>query len=545
MKIKFIGATKGVTGSCTLLHHEESNTKMLVDCGGYVEGKNSQWVNAQDFPFNPKELKFVFLTHAHFDHCGLLPKLYKDGFVGSVYCTRATGELAKLILHDSQKHSLVYDESDVNKIRFFYIDDDSRFGWGKQVCLADSLRVSFIRSSHILGAAGVQINWGFTSSSVGKNIQFSGDIGSNSEKNTYLPLMKSNHFPFPDTDYLVVESTYGGRNREARYKSATERRLKLKEIVENIIFKNDGKLMIPAFAMHRAQEIFIDLFYVLENMIDVDQMARYLSTRIGYNKAEFRVVFDSPMMSNIANVYSSELFRRTKSEKNQYLQESLEEEIPKLQELIEKQYYKFSRFEGVIFTKSKYKTNTNREREVKQSSIIVASGGMCETGPILEYMDMLEGCEKNAIIFTGFLSSNSRGRQILNGSDDKFKAQVFDMAPFYSGHADEQDILEYVFDLGGREQNNSTYIFINHGTVEGKTALTESILTKNKVLDKSQRHVQGVYSLMGDETWFDLDKGAFEKVPGELAFAEVGGLINKIYSLEHKIDLLLSNLKIG
>lgn len=553
MKMKFIGAHSGVTGSCTLLFESRTNTSFLVDCGGFIGGNDAEWKNAQRFPFDPVELKFVLLTHAHFDHCGLLPKLYKEGFVGQVYCTRATAKLARIILLDAQKHSRLYDRDDVNRISFKYVDDDPRFGWGKPISLVDGLRVNFFRSSHIVGATSIQVNWGVTPDSRGKSIHFSGDIGPNFDENCYLPLMKSNQKPFPSTDYLVVESTYGGRNREIDYSSSSIRRQKLKEHIEDVVFKNNGKLLLPSFSMHRAQELLADLNYVVEHMLDKDLADTFFAGK-EQKSARLKIAFDSKMLSQVSKVYANELLARNqRSGKLLYANERLFEEFSDIADVLQSGYKRFTNINGFIKfvqheeTKKKYDTQKLKEmldRRIAESNIIVASGGMCETGPIIDYLKDIGDNVNNAIVFTGFLSEGSRGLRILNGEEPAIKAKIFNMSSYYSGHADEAGVLKYIFDLNGYAQDPKmmTKIIINHGNHQSKLAMADAINARKSQANKPERLVGDVFPLNGEKLWLDLDEGQFIEEEVRFDRSQIVKLDEKVTRLEEKINLILDRL---
>jgi metallo-beta-lactamase family protein len=178
--MKFIGAVSGsLTGSCTFLHHQESNTNILVDCGMFQGETQADKKNTEDFAFDASKIDVVLLTHAHIDHCGLIPKLYKNGFTGKVITTEATAKISKLMMADSAKISQLYEEKHCDKVQFSYVE------YAKPKTIATDLRVNFSRGSHILGAASVNIAW--IQENEFKNITFSGDVGCNSEKNhTYL-----------------------------------------------------------------------------------------------------------------------------------------------------------------------------------------------------------------------------------------------------------------------------------------------------------------------------------------------------------------------
>ncbi len=258
MKIKFVGGVERVTGSCTWCKTE--NIEFLVDCG-MIQGEiHDNFENKKEFPFNTKNLKFVILTHAHLDHCGLIPRLYKEGFTGKVICTKVTAKLTKEILYDSVKICSFYEKEDIDKMQYSYFEDRKKFKWGILSPIDNDLFATVYRSSHILGSVSVGILSGKDGS--GKGIYFSGDIGNNSEANIYQFLLKHRHTPGKYFKYVVCESTYGGKIRDDSEKSFENRINKLEEVILKTTEKG-GTLLIPAFSLHRTQEILFDLYYLL------------------------------------------------------------------------------------------------------------------------------------------------------------------------------------------------------------------------------------------------------------------------------------------
>ncbi|MBN2657350.1 MAG: MBL fold metallo-hydrolase [Calditrichaeota bacterium] len=258
MKMKFIGAVETVTGSCTMLEYESGGTtRFLVDCGMH-QGEEGQ--SFSGFSFDPSAIHSVFLTHAHLDHCGLIPLLYKNGFKGKVYCTSATADASREILIDGARVSRLYEVSDVDHINYKKVDHDSDFKWGKSIPVARDVFFYFLRSSHILGAVSVGLTW-IDEEEKRKTITFSGDLGATDSKNSQSLLLKDNQYPFngDGNDFIVLESTYGGSRKKVR--KAGERLDRLYEIISD--FFSDGTqqtLIIPSFSLHRSQEILFDLF---------------------------------------------------------------------------------------------------------------------------------------------------------------------------------------------------------------------------------------------------------------------------------------------
>jgi Cft2 family RNA processing exonuclease len=260
VKITFYGAIGQVTGSCTHLHYSESGTQFLVDCGMVQGTLHADFENAQPFPFEAKALKFVLLTHAHLDHCGLIPRLYKEGFQGKVICTRATARLAKAVMLDSSRilQGSLYSKYDVEKVNFDHLDKREDFVWGKQTRLDDGLSFYAIRSAHILGACAIGIVWREGDASNMKSLLFSGDVGPTTETCRSSYLLKETQGPYKSTNYVVMESTKG-KSADSEFQTREARLEQLRDLVEKEVVSGKRKLLIPAFSVHRMQEVLYDL----------------------------------------------------------------------------------------------------------------------------------------------------------------------------------------------------------------------------------------------------------------------------------------------
>jgi len=263
LMIKFVGGIESTTGSCTWLKYNQTETEFLVDCGIFQDQNNIFLDNnTKKFPFKPDRIKFVLLTHAHLDHCGLIPRLYDEGFVGSVICTRATAEITQKILLDASKIDAPYNTKSISKVRFYCIDDKLNFKWGIFSPIDKDIYICFFRSSHILGSVSISINAGKSKNN--KIIHFSGDIGNNTSENSYQSLLKKRHTPRENIDLIILESTYGNRCRESSYSSFENRINFLEKVIEKTIYNKRGKLIIPAFSLHRSQDILFDIYYILK-----------------------------------------------------------------------------------------------------------------------------------------------------------------------------------------------------------------------------------------------------------------------------------------
>jgi len=275
MQFRFIGATGGhVTGSCTHFYYPRKDSQFLVDCG-LVQGEGDDFKkNSSAFPFEPSEIDFVLLTHAHQDHCGLIPKLYKDGFKWKVICTKATARLTRLSLLDSAFHNEgLFSEGDVDCIRFDHIDDRQEFGWSRLLPIADDLFASFTRSAHILGATSITIGW-LNQSSEKEYLVMSGDLGNNTKDNPYQPLLAGRQGIFGYPKAIIVESTYGGKDRD-QASSDHEGRLEcLRKIIQEEVFDKKSLVLIPAFSLQRTQELLFDLVLTFQRHFSSQELSQ-------------------------------------------------------------------------------------------------------------------------------------------------------------------------------------------------------------------------------------------------------------------------------
>lgn len=263
MRVRFLGASDGhVTGSCTHFYYDRKKTQFLVDCG-LVQGEGNDRIdNSRPFAFHPPDIAFVLLTHAHQDHCGLIPRLYKEGFTGKVICTRATAQLANISLMDSVRHvNGLYSADNVKQIQFHCIDEREGFGLSRMLPIHNDLFASFSRSAHILGATSITIGW-LNDRDEKVCMVMSGDLGNNTKANPYQPLLAGRQGIFGYPEAIVVESTYGSRARETKFSDFDGRIAVLKEIIETEVFKKKSLVVIPAFSLQRTQEVLIDIFQI-------------------------------------------------------------------------------------------------------------------------------------------------------------------------------------------------------------------------------------------------------------------------------------------
>jgi len=459
MKIKFLGAAKGVTGSCFLV--EIGDSKMLIDCGMYQE-KTLNERNYMPFEFVPSEIDHLFLTHAHLDHCGLIPKLVKDGFKGKIYCSFQTLELAKVILFDAAKIQEINQRMNNNGIRneLLYSSSDVEYALTKfspiklmdEVNLDGNISVKFLPVGHILGAASVFIK------SKEKNILFSGDIG-----RTNQSIIKSfNDYSYTDIkpDYIVMESLYGGRIHEPKDEN-------INILIESInkIKKNKGKILMPVFSMHRAQEILEIFNYLI------------ISKSL---ESDFEIYLDSPMAIEICRIYLNNI-----NEFNNHAEY-----------LGNKVNYVFNGDvrKGEIsirqedrFIPGNLKTILKQKKSKKlinaTNAVIMAGSGMADGGRIVKHL--YNGLERpeNIVLLVGFQAEETLGRRLGDGeknvtiSDKEIivRAEIKYLRGF-SAHADENDLMVWLnmFDISQLEN-----VFLVHAEEEGSVNFGNKLLKSN------------------------------------------------------------------
>jgi len=456
MNVSFLGAAETVTGSCHLV--ESGNTKFLIDCGMF-QGLDMESRNRLDFKFDPSEIDFVILTHAHLDHCGLLPKLTKHGFAGKIYMTPPTSEIVELILKDSAKiqegnaryakkqfglgderATSIYDTVDsLNTIAKF---ESVRFNSEKEI--APGIRFKLIRAGHILGAASVLIEV------EGKLIVFSGDIGRDDQ--SLIKKFQLDEWSFDNNknsiDMIVMESLYSGLEHPDRNISEE----KLVDII-NKTHKRDGNVMIPVFSLHRLQQVE----EILENSINKGGISQ-----------DVQIFSDTPLGNKATLVYTS-----NRSELNEEFRQSI----------------------------SKNKNNNNQERYYgniriirhhreslgllkKKNAIIMAGSGMAAGGRIVSHLHAGLKSSSNSVIFVGFQAEGTLGRKLVDGSSEveifkhkiKINAEIYYLKGF-SAHADNDDLLMW---LDSIPKKMSTKIFLVHAELE-RSNLFKTILADRDI----------------------------------------------------------------
>ncbi|HRT61530.1 MAG TPA: MBL fold metallo-hydrolase [Syntrophales bacterium] len=446
MILKFNGAAREVTGSC--FHLSRNGLQMLVDCGMH-QGIGAEDRNRNPFPFRPEAIDYLFLTHAHIDHSGLIPKLVKDGFRGRIITTPATADLARVLLADSANIQEKDAEWETKKIlrtgervtvKPLYTAEDAaaslplfdRVPYGRIERLRDGVRYRFTDAGHILGSGTIEL-W-YRSGNGEKKIVFSGDIGKKGNPIINDPEHTS------ETDYVVVESTYGNRRHKGLEESIDE----LAEAVTET-FRRGGNVLIPAFAVGRTQ----DILYILNKLVREGRLS------------PFNVYVDSPLAEEATKVYCSH-------------PELCDEEAKKL----------FGRKGGRKALKIHFTGSVEASQKlnrIRQGAVIIAGSGMCEGGRIRHHFKHSLWRPECSIVFTGFQARGTLGRMIVDGAKSvtvlkekiAVKARVYTIGGF-SAHADQRELLEWL----GLFRNHPK-VFIVHG--EENVALDFEKAVKEKL----------------------------------------------------------------
>jgi len=433
MKIKFCGAAGQVTGSCYLV--ETNKRKFLIDCGMF-QGSSFD-LNYESFPFNPKDIDFVILTHAHIDHSGRLPMLFKQGFRGTVYATSATCDLVSIMLRDSG-HIQEFEAKWRSKKRLrkglepvepLYTVEDTlivndyllKQSYDKWIVIDKNIEFMFKDAGHLLGSSIVILK-------VRENkkehiITFSGDLG-----NFNIPIIRDYEY-IDYTDYLIIESTYGNRYHETRAQEIKS----LYDVIVNTV-KSGGNVIIPAFSVGRTQEIL----YILNQYIDIEQKKELKN---------IEVYLDSPLAKE-----ALEVFEKHKECYDEETLKLLENDIDVLH------------FENLHIVETVEESQALNE---KQGVVIISASGMCEAGRIKHHLKHNIWKKNTSIIFVGYQAEGTLGRRILDGQKKVkiFGEEMVVNANIYSisslsGHADLGGLLNWVKNI---KNGVSKKIFVTHG----------------------------------------------------------------------------------
>ncbi len=454
MKITFLGATRTVTGSNFLV--EGAGKKFLVDCGMYQGSNKEEGKNHEPFDFNINEIDFMLLTHAHIDHSGRIPKLYTEGYRNPIFATKATVDLCSIMLPDSG-HIQEQEIEWRNRKRMregkpalppLYTAQDAidtmeifkSVEYDEIIEIDPNIHVRFNDAGHMLGSAIIEI-W-VTEDGKQTKAVFTGDLGNND-----IPLLSSPTM-IDNTDYLVMESTYGSR---LHLRNDDKANLFLDIVAETL--DKGGTVVIPSFAVGRTQEILYELNGLKEKDDDEEFKRKYKTLMSA------PVYVDSPLA-----ISATEIFRKNANlfdEETQALIESGDNPLE---------------FPGLQFTKTADESKALNEKN--ESAIIISASGMCEVGRIKHHLKHHLWDPNSTILFVGYQAPGTLGRRLVDGEkmvkifgeEIAVNARI-EYIEGYSGHADQEWLLNFIYSFITKPK----HIFLVHGEPDSQEVLKRKI----------------------------------------------------------------------
>jgi Predicted exonuclease of the beta-lactamase fold involved in RNA processing len=447
MKIQFLGAAREVTGSKHLIT-TESGKKILLDCGMYQgKGLDTDSMN-RELGFKPSEIDFLLLSHAHIDHSGLIPLIYKQGFRGSVICTHATRDLCAIMLADcghiqendtktfNKKRARkglppvepIYNKVDAERCMELFIS----IPYNKVFFIDEVTKVHFTNTGHLLGSGVVNIE--VTENGKTRRIAYTGDIGRPVNRILKAPL------PFPQADILITESTYGDRLHDG-HDFAEE---KLMKIVEDTCVHKHGKLIIPSFSVGRTQEVV----YSLNNFYNAGKLPK------------IDIFVDSPLSVNATNIFRMH-------------SECFNESILKVMET-DPDPFGFNSLYYVQSIMDSKKLNNS-----KKPCVIISASGMMEAGRVKHHLANSISNSRNTVLAVGYCAPNTLGARLLRGekkvsifgTEYDVKADI-ERIDAYSGHADYMEMIGF---LNCQDKSKLQRVFIVHGQYDAQQTFKETL----------------------------------------------------------------------
>ena len=445
--LQFLGAAQNVTGSRYLLNANGKN--ILVDCGLYQERqfKHRNW---DPLPVAADKIDVVLLTHAHLDHCGLLPKLYKEGFRGAVYCTAATADIAKVVMLDSariqvedikfkkKRHSRQNRKSPHPLVPLYEVEHAEgclelfQDTFGRQVVdIAEGIEATFFDSGHILGSSAIRIK--ITQNGESRTVLFSGDVG-----RWDIPILQDPEV-IDQADYVLCESTYGDRMHD----DSIDIKKQFCDILTDTRSRG-GNVIIPSFAIERSQE----LLYYLNELIEEKCLPHMM------------VFLDSPMAVKVTEIFK----------KHPYLFD---------EEMVEHLQNGTSPFDLPGLSLVRSSNQSKAINQIRGTAIIIAGSGMCTGGRIKHHLANNISNPENTILFVGYQAEGTLGRIILEGQKDEVRilgeyypvnARVAKINGF-SAHADRGELTKW---LSGLKQP-PRHLFVTHGEVNAAHSFADHI----------------------------------------------------------------------
>lgn len=513
MKISFLGGAKVVTGTNILI--ETDNEKILLDCGLFQGSEELERLNHENFDFNPKEINYLILSHAHIDHSGRIPKLVKEGFRGDIYSTNATYELSEIMLKDSgyiqesdikwlnksrqrsgkePLHPLYTVEDAENSLRYF-----KPILYNQKIDISENISLRFKDAGHILGSSIVEL-WLKENGKTNK-IVFSGDLGTKNK-----PLIKDPEL-VEDVDYLILESTYGDRKHEN-----TEYRMnKLMDIINKTVLRN-GTVIIPSFAVGRTQELIYELYKYYKYNNNIEEFLK------------IPIYIDSPMAISATKIFKNNSYCFD-DEAKKYI---LEGNNP-------------LNFENLYYIRDH--KESMRLNEADYPKVIISASGMCTAGRIRHHLKHNIWKKKNSVVFVGYQAEGTLGKTLQNGAKSVriLGEQIAVLSEIYSvegfsGHADMEGLLNWVDGI----KNKPKKIFLTHGEESSSNHL------RNKIQEKY--NIKTHIPMMGDS--YKIKNDSLEEEANILKpirqkediKKELEEVLNQFEALEDKTDKFLDDI---
>ena len=515
MNIKFLGAAMSVTGTCHLITTDKY--KILLDCGQFQGSKALEELNSEEFGFDPLEIDFVILSHAHIDHSGRIPLLTKRGYKEKIYCTDATADLVEIMLKDSgyiHEKEAEWSNRKAERSGKPFVDPLYTFQdavdsvqylapvlYGQLFDINPDVQVRFNDAGHILGSSIIEL-W-IREGGATTKVVFSGDLGVKDKPILRDPVM------IEEADYLIMESTYGDRVHESNVASLD----KFFDIILKTT-RRGGTVVIPSFAVGRTQELIYELNMFYEHH---DEFKQELD--------KIMVYVDSPLATS-----ATEIFRRNAQVFNDETREYILQGDNPLD------------FKNLVFTRSSEESRALNFNTAPK--IIISASGMCDAGRIKHHLKHHLWDPKCSVVFVGYQAEGTLGRSIVNGDKDvsifgekiHVNAEIYNLEGF-SGHADRDGLLEWI--SGFRKQPKK--IFLVHGEINSKKGFAQTVKLAlgydcTVIEDVSEYNLESDVRLSIEDTR--------NKVATQEDMAKVKNQLSKIHD-EMETILYNTNLAVG
>ncbi|WP_019227650.1 MBL fold metallo-hydrolase RNA specificity domain-containing protein [Sedimentibacter sp. B4] len=519
MKIRFLGAVRGVTGSSHLI--QANDKKILLDCGMY-QGKDED-LNYEEFEFNPSEIDYLLLSHSHIDHSGRIPLLVKKGFRGKIYCSKPAYDLCRIMLMDSahiQESEAEWKNVKARRsgralVEPMYTQEDAELSlkyfypvlYDQIINIDENITVRFKDAGHILGSAITEV-W-INEEETTTKLVYSGDLGMKDRALLRDPSI------IESADYLIIESTYGNRLHE-NLETRTEGLINI--ILDTV--ESGGSVIIPSFAVGRTQEIIYELNKFLECHADEksDNRKKFM---------DIPVYIDSPLATK-----ATEIFKQNANVFDDEARRCILEGDNPLE------------FENLHFTQSVEESKIlNASKEPK---IIISASGMCEAGRIKHHLKHHLWKKESSIVFVGYQAEGTLGRKLIDGEkyvkvlgeEIRVNAQIHNVQGF-SGHADKNALLEWLRGFSDKPKK----VFLVHGETESKLSFAEEI-EKTLQLSCIIPEYNKVYEIKKQQVIKEITVDEVKEIrPRSIDVSQIEDLKKEIEKIKEIFEKTMANTK--